>query len=143
MSVRERLKVLADVDKALDHEITRRMRAEQRAVWTVGGFELKLEYRNESQWDADELEFVLAELVAEDVIDARDAVGVIKREVTVSRSTANRLVRTLLGEARQRVEACRHWQRSTTPKLAVTRAANLIPAEPADPTAIEEGNHGN
>lgn len=129
LSVRARQKILADLRKALEHEITDRMTKAQKSLITDDGIELRLEHRNESVWDVDELEQVLRELIDEGVIQARDAVGVIKRETTVSRSAANRLVGTLLGQARQRVEACRHWQRSTTPKLEVATAVELIQEE--------------
>ena len=137
-SVRDRRKVLGDMEKALTHEITGRMKTAHRSVLTAGTLELRLEHRNESQWDVDELETVLRELIDEGVIEARDAVGVIKHEVTVSRSNANRFLGLLLGSARQRVEACRHWQKSATARLEVTTAVQLIEPLEAEATAIED-----
>ena len=79
----------------------------------VGNLELRIAGGNESEWDADELERVLRELIDEGALTAGDVTDVIRHETTVSRSNANRLLDRLGGSAYARVAACRTWRRKS------------------------------
>lgn len=140
LAVRQHQTQLAHARKALEHELTDRMHKAGHAMLTAGGVEIRLKYKRESVWDGDELIDVLARLYDDGIIDARDVDGIIDREPRVSRSKAAALAERLYGDARRQVEACRRWQRSTTPTVEVAPAVDLVPPE-ADPTALEPGGN--
>jgi hypothetical protein len=109
--IRDRKAELEHARKALDAELQRRIVERGRkpgSVWITGDYELKL--GNAREWDADELEGVLRELVDEGVLAPRDVLGVIKHEAKVNGTNAARLLDRLEGDALRAVKACFTWR---------------------------------
>jgi hypothetical protein len=124
-AIDERMAALREMRTLLDHEIVRRLDERGRSKLVVGDYELSLEPKRESVWDADELDYTLRSLVDQGVIEASEAVGVINTTPTVSRSNAQRLAARLAGKDRDAVEACRSWQMGRR-TLRVVRSIPLI-----------------
>jgi hypothetical protein len=117
--------------KLLDAELARRLDVRGRDKLHIGEYELHRKSRNESVWDGDELESVLRRLVDEGVVDARELVGVIAHETTVSKREASRLAERLAARERRLVEQCRTWKRSVS-GVEVVRAIPLLPEQSED-----------
>ena len=126
--IRESQRGLAELRKLIEAELAARLSAHERSVLLAGEFEVRVSERNDAVWDADELEAVLRDLIDSGTVHAAEVVGVITHETKVSRSAAGRLAKRLRGAARQRVEACRHWQKRYGP-VEVVRSQPLIPPE--------------
>ena len=114
-----------DWRKRVEAELRQRMPPE-RALWCVGDYEVRVGYRNESEWDADELERVVRALIDAGVVDPREVTELIRHETIVSRSEANRLLDRLSGRAHAAVQACRSWRKKAG-GLEVTRSLPLLP----------------
>lgn len=128
-AVRERRDALAAGEKLLAEELRRRLKILDRKLVVFGDWEVESATGNRSEWDGDELEPVLQELVDGGVIKAGEIADVITRTPVVSASKAGALVKRLDGQAAAAVEACRTWRKSPG-KLNVARSVAL-PA-PAD-----------
>ena len=96
---------LRDVDAEL------RQRMGERTLWPIGEYEVTVEGANKSEWDWDELETVLRDLVETGAVQAGNVTEVIKHETTGSAREAGRLSKQLTGAAHDAVEACRTWVR--------------------------------
>lgn len=127
VALREQHSRLRKMQAAIDAELRRRLDVRGRSRMLLGEFDVAVEQRRESEWDADELERVVRTLIDEGVVDAREVTELIRHETTVSRREAQRLVDRLVGDAKRRVEACRSWRRSPRASLDVTRSQPLIP----------------
>lgn len=112
--------------KRVEAELGQRMYEHGRGLAVFGEFEVRMRQSRESVWDAEELELTLQALKDEGTIDAREATGIISREPTVSRKTANALLDRLTGRARASVEACRSWRTRSSATLEVTRSQPLL-----------------
>jgi hypothetical protein len=126
LALDERVKQLRETRKTLDAELARRLDLRGRDRLAVGDFELHRKARNESVWDADELELVLERLVEQGVLDPREVVGVITRPPRVSKSAAAKLVARVAARERRELEDCRTWKRSVS-GVEVVRAIPLLP----------------
>jgi len=100
---------VVDALKLIEDELRRQMG--ERTLWPVGDYEITLEGANRSEWDAEELEGVLRDLIDRGEINAGAVTEVIRHETVVSAREAGRLVKQLTGPARVAVERCRTWQR--------------------------------
>lgn len=126
VALAERVRELRAMLDVADAELVRRLQVAGRSTVTTGDYEVSLEARNESVWDAEALEDALHDLVERGVLQASEAVGVISREPTVSRSKANRLAKRLLGREREAIEQCRTWRQAGAKHIEVVRAINLF-----------------
>jgi hypothetical protein len=97
---------------------------QRRGAWPVGDFEISVKGGRYSEWDGEQLEIVLRELVDDGVVLAGEVTDVIRHETTVSASAADRLSRRLAGEAHRAVEACREWK-DRRGSIEVVRSAQL------------------
>lgn len=124
--MRERERELYKMRHVLEDELGARHEARgKRGWWPVGNFEVKPKWS--AEWDADELEGVVRDLIDRGVIDQRDVQGVFKRVVTVSRSAAGRFLDRLEGTpAHAEVKQCRTWRRAG---LEVVRSVPLLPPQ--------------
>jgi hypothetical protein len=127
VALREQTTRLRRMQAAIDAELRRRLDVRGRSRMLVGEFDVSVEARNESVWDADELERVVRELIDEGVVDAREVTELIKHETTVSRREAQRLVNRLAGRPQRLVKACCTWRKSPRASLDVVRSQPLIP----------------
>jgi hypothetical protein len=110
----------------LDHELARRLDEKDRKVWPVGDFEVSLKGGNSREWDGDELEAVIRDLIDGGVVNAAELTGLIRHETKVNGTVGNRLRSRLSGEALRAVDACWTWQKGRR-KLEVVRSIPLIP----------------
>jgi hypothetical protein len=117
--------------KLIDAELARRLDVRGRDKLAIGDYELHRKTRNESVWDADELELVLRRLVDEGTVDASELVGVIAHETTVGKRRAQEVVDRLAERERRLVEQCRTWKRSVS-GVEVVRAIPLLPEQSED-----------
>ena len=118
------IKRAADVAlKDVDNELRRRIG--DRKLWAAGEWEISLTGSNKSEWDADELEAVLRDLVAHGVVHAGDVTDVIRHETIVSAREADRLSKQLTGAAHTTVENCRTWVRQ--PGRIVVKQSIALP----------------
>lgn len=113
--------------KRIEAELRDRLLREQRAIMVAGGYEVRLKTRNESVWDADELETVVRDLIDRRIVDAAEVTDLIKHETTVSRTQANRLLDRLSGPAHAAVKRCRTWRKTSSSTLEVTPSVPLLP----------------
>lgn len=126
---------------ALDRELRRRLKLRSAKLAVFGDWEVQAPTGNQSVWDADELEPVLAGLVADGTVRAADIADVITRPPVVSVSRANRLLARLTGDAHSAVAACRTWKEKPG-KLLVARSVQLMPdAEQVPPSLRRTATH--
>jgi hypothetical protein len=123
--LRARQGELRKMQQAVEAELRRRMVIRDRRLVVFGDYEVKL--TRESVWDAEELEGVLGELVDRGAVHASELTRVIRRETTVSRTEANRLLTRLSGSARDAIERCMSWR--TSGRLQIARSVALFPPE--------------
>ena len=124
------IKRAADVAlKDVDAELRQRMG--DRKLWAAGEYEVSVTGANKSEWDGEELEAVLRDLVAHSVVQAGDVTDVIRHETSVSAREADRLSKQLTGAAHTAVEACRTWVRQ--PGRIVVKQSVALP-RPQDRT---------
>jgi hypothetical protein len=125
--LRERQADLRRMQRELEAELGARLeqREQPRKVWVVGDYSVKS--KNRREWDADELEGVLRDLIDRGLISARDAQGVLKHEVTVSGSAALRLLERLEGlPGHTALARCFTWRQAG---LELTRELPLLPRD--------------
>ena len=115
-------------ERALEAELRRRVELRERAVHIVGDYEISAKPESRREWDADELEGVLRELLDRGVVHAGELTEVIRHETFVSASEALRLLNRLSGDARTAVERCYRWQKKPG-RLIVERSVDLLPRE--------------
>jgi hypothetical protein len=129
LHLQDRERQIKEWRQLLAVELQARLAIRQRSVMVVGDYEIRHEAGNESVWDADELELVLARLIDEGVITASETTGLITRVATVNRTQAKRLQARLTGHARTAIDTCCTWRRKPRAQLTVTRAIPLITDE--------------
>jgi hypothetical protein len=129
LALREQQSKVRIAERYVADELDRRLALRERKVWIVGEFELSRALANESEWDADELERTLRELIDEGVVEARECVGIVTHETIVHRREATALLRRLTGSAERRVKACCSWKKKPRGSLSVTRSQPLIPEQ--------------
>ena len=127
--LRQRTTRMCEMERALEDELRRRIGTRQRAVLIFGAYEVAARSRSRSDWDADELEGVLRDLLEQGAVQAGEVTEVIRHPTVVSASEAQRLLSRLTGDARTAVERCRSWVPSGKPKVEVARSVSLIPEE--------------
>jgi hypothetical protein len=125
--IRQQVRNLKRMETALADELARRVAIRERRVYVVGAFEVSAKQPMKSDWDGDELEGVLRDLLDRGVVHAGELTEVIRKTVTVSASAAQRLVDRLDGEAREAVERCRRWIPNGRARVEVERSAELLP----------------
>ena len=123
--LRQRHSELRQMEHALEDELRRRMATRGRSLLVFGEFEVGVRAGRKSEWDADDLEATLRELLEQGVVQAGELTEVIRHPTIVSLSQAQRLVERLSGDARIAVERCRRWVPSGNPKVEVARSVQL------------------
>lgn len=118
--LKERVNATREYTDAVTRELAERLRHENRKTATVGDYTITALSGRSREWDAGDLEAVLEDLVARNVISPAAAVDVIQRTVKVSGMAAMRLAGNLDGEDRAQVEACAKWK-SGRPSVKVER----------------------
>jgi hypothetical protein len=136
-AIRERQHQLDEIERAFADELRRRLKILDRKLATFGDWEVERTVRRSSEWDADDLERTMGELVAEGVVKAGEIADVITREPVVSRSKAAALAKRLDGTASTRVKAACTWKEKPGP-LTVKRSVQLAPALPVHDLTPEE-----
>lgn len=94
----------------IEEELANRMTAAGRRQQDVGEYTLRLRTGRSRQWDPDDTEAALHELVESGVIKAKEAIDVVRREPKVNGREALALLDRLDGEARTALERCYQWQ---------------------------------
>jgi hypothetical protein len=129
--LREHEREMRDMRHAMETELGERYEQRRRrggadhptGWWPVGDYEVKPKWS--AEWDADELDGVVRDLIDRGVVEPRAAAGVFKRTITVSRSVAARFLNHLEGTpAYAEVKQCRTWRRAG---LEVVRSVPLLP----------------
>ncbi len=122
--LRERAGAHRKMERALEDELRRRMGTRERTVFVFGDYEVAARPRSRREWDADELEATLRELLDQGTVHAGELTEVIRHETIVSGKEALGLLGRLSGDAHDAVERCFRWVTSGTPKLEVARSVN-------------------
>jgi hypothetical protein len=123
--LRERKSELEAMRKAIDTELAKRLTERglpRGRVWVIGDFGLK--FKGKSEWDADELEGVLRNLLDEGQLTSRDVLGLIEHVPKVNGRNVDRLLKRTTGETRNAINQCRRW---ASAGLAVEREQPLLP----------------
>lgn len=125
LALRERGSELRKMERSIEAELRRRLAGRERTIVVWDDFEVQVQPGSRREWDADELESTLRELLDRGAVDARELTEVIRHETTVSRSEAQRLLTRLSGDAREAVERCFTWAQSGLPRVVVARSVSL------------------
>jgi hypothetical protein len=129
LALRERVAELRAMQGAVEDELRRRLAGRERTVVVFGDYEVEARPSFQRQWDADELEGTLRELLDQGVVHAGELTEVIKHETIVSGREAVRLLGRLQGDARRDVERCFRWVPKGAAKVEVARSVQLLPPE--------------
>jgi hypothetical protein len=129
LALRERQQQLRAMERQIEDELRRRLAGRERRVIVFGDFEVEARPASRRQWDGDELEGALRELLDRGAVDARDLTDVIRHETVVSGKEALRLMGRLQGDALRLVEACFEWVQAGPLKVTVARSVQLRPPE--------------
>lgn len=129
-ALRQRQAEIRKMERQLEVELRHRMEVRGRSLLVFGDYEVGVRAGRKSEWDADELEAALRELLDQGTVQAGELTEVIRHPTIVSLSQAQRLVDRLSGDARATVERCRRWVPSGPPKVEVARSVALpVPEE--------------
>ena len=133
LAITEHKRQYDEFAKLVEAELKRRLAMRNRDQDTFGPFRVQAKTQWRSQWDVDELEQVLRELIDDGTVRASEVVDVITTpQPEVSASAANSLLRKLSGAAETAVKACRTWQQQKAKKLLVERL-DTAAGEPNQP----------
>jgi len=121
LELRDREQDLKRRRERVEAEMRDRLERHGRREATVGNYTVALDSSRAREWDACELEGVLAQLVVDDVVQAGEVADVIQTQRKVSGKAAQRLLGQLTGAARAAVEDCFRWRDRGTPKLTIER----------------------
>jgi hypothetical protein len=133
LALRERQSQLRKMERVVEDELRRRLAGRERTIVVWGDYEVESRSASRREWDADELEGTLRELLDRGAVDARDLTEVIRHETIVSGVEANRLMTRLSGDAKRAVERCFRWVQKGQPKVTVARSVQLLPPEEGQP----------
>jgi len=125
-AIERRMSELREMRKLLDHELARRLDIKDRKRWTWGDYEVSLEGGRRREWDGDQLEQVVRDLVDAGVIGAGEVTDLIRHETNVSGTAGNKLRARLSGASLRAVDDCWTWQDGRR-RLEVVRSLPLIP----------------
>jgi hypothetical protein len=126
--LRERRLAMREMESALEGELRRRVAIRDRAVFVFGEYEVSNKSTSRREWDGDELEGVLRELLDQGTLHAAELTEVIRHETRVSGKEAQRLLGRLTGDALKAVERCFRWRQGPA-RLEVERSVQLISKE--------------
>jgi hypothetical protein len=127
LALRERQGEIRQMEHRIEDELRRRLAGRERTIVVFGDFEVEARAPSRREWDADELEVALRELVDRGAVDARELTDVIRHETVVSGREAQRLLGRLSGDALRAVERCFRWTTKGPPKVTVARSVQLLP----------------
>ena len=128
-AVRQHTSDLRKVEQALADELRRRIGTRDRTVFQWGEYEVtaKPEYRRE--WDPEELEGTLRELLDQGTVQAGELTEIIRHETVVSGKEALHLLGHLSGDSLKAVERCFSWKQKGPARVQVTPTVPLLPEE--------------
>jgi hypothetical protein len=109
-AVRDQQAQLTEWSRALEGELRRRLKVQERTVAQFGGYQVTSKPTNRSVWDVELFEAELTRLVESGVLRAAEVTEVIKREISVRAGEANKLIARLDGEPKQALIAARSWR---------------------------------
>jgi hypothetical protein len=125
LALREHMALVRRAEGLVTAELERRLATRKRSKWVVGDYEVARATRNARQWDGQQLEQVLGELVEQGIVSASEVADVVEHTVKVHGSQANRLQAQLIGDAQRAVDDCWHWERKPG-GVSVTRSIELV-----------------
>jgi hypothetical protein len=119
--------------RAAEDELIARLDAEGRRLTVVqlpgarGFREIAIKANQESVWDADELDSVLADLVGRGLLAPRMVAGIVTRSVKVDRTRANKLLErfALHTPEWKAIAGCRTWRQKGRRSITVAEVPNL------------------
>ena len=126
--LRERRLAMRQMESALEAELRRRVAIRDRAVFVFGDYEVSAKSSARREWDGDELEGVLRDLLDAGTLHAGELTEVIHHETSVSGKEAAKLLGRLTGDALKAVERCFRWRQGPA-RVEVERSVELIPRE--------------
>jgi hypothetical protein len=127
---------LKEWEAAIAGELRRRLRLRKSRLVVFGDWEVEASSTRSAEWDAEELEAVIGQLVEEGVVRAGDVADVVTHPTVVAKSKANQMLARLTGDARERVAALRTWTEKPG-RLTVARSVDL-PRPAVASSAVEE-----
>jgi hypothetical protein len=125
--LRQRHSDLRKAERALEDELRRRVGNRDRTVFLFGSYEVTAKPEFRRQWDGDELEAVLRELLDRGTLQAAELTEVIRHETVVSGSEAMRLLSRLTGESKQAVQDCFEWVQKGPSRVTVAPSVSFLP----------------
>lgn len=128
-------------EAALEDELRRRLAVRRRKRDVMDGWEVANDTKRSREWDADELEGVLADLVARGTVQAGEITGIIQRVPKVSGTAAMKLRSRLTGDPQVAVDGTWEWKESR-PKLTVTRSVELTAGSAEPDETLPPGQTG-
>lgn len=124
--LRARKGELEQMRKVVEAELSQRLKDKalpRGRVWVTGDFGLR--FKNRSEWDGEELEGVLRDLLDDGQLSSRDVLDLIEHQPPkVKGANVDRLLKRLVDPAHAAIERCRRW---TPAGLAVERQQPLLP----------------
>lgn len=115
---------------AVEDELRDRLKRKGTKLDVYGDFEVSYKPARSRKWDPADLELVVADLVARDIVRAGDVAELMHVETVVNGRAAQRLLGALRGPPKQELEGCFTWEDSSRPKLTVTPVPDLADALP-------------
>lgn len=112
-SLRTRKAEIVEWEKAAKAEVVKRLAASGRKQATVGSWFMEAKAGRSREWDPDDLEATLHDLVTDGVVSAAECVGIVTLETKVNGTKARDLLDRLDGDPRKAVEACAAWKQGT------------------------------
>lgn len=128
VELRRREAQIKQYREAAEAELVER-HGDRKVPQVLGDFEVNVERKWSRDWDADELQGVLDDLVERDLLDSRQASGLVRVIAKVNGTEAQRLLNRLEGEALVAVQDCFVWKEAR-PKVTVTAIPDLADALP-------------
>jgi hypothetical protein len=122
-----RLTALKEAKQLLTRQLRRRVDIKtggMNRVAVFGDFEVQDHPAMRREWDADELEGVLRDLIDQGVIHAGEVTDVIRHKTEVTGTVAASLERRLVGSALEALKGCRKWVKKPG-VLQVARSVQL------------------
>lgn len=109
----------------IEAELRNRLKHRGRRLVVFGDWEVSNRPARKREWDADDLERVMGELVNSGIVRPAELTGIVSRVAQVSGSRALELRNRLTDDARAAVDQCWDWKEGR-PKLTVARSVDLL-----------------
>jgi hypothetical protein len=107
-------------------ELRLRMRRDERTDARIGDYQITLKSADRRDWDADELEGVVNDLVATNVLDQREITELWRTKREVNGMEAKRLLDRLTGASHDLLSGCFKWIRRD-PTVTIEHVPEQLP----------------